>query len=137
MHIFTDGVANSPENKAAISLLSQYADQSAELKMQLELYTFAEFKSLIRALCATAPLSIRLNAMTAAGLAQFVKSDSQSAALQLRELEPALTELGLSAKTITKLKQLPIDREELRRKKIRETRIIQYFIDRKLSRISL
>lgn len=137
LHIFTDGVANSPENKAAIDLLSQYVNESAELKMQLELYTFAEFKSLIKALTVSTPLSVRLNAMTAASLAQFVESDSQSAALQLRELKPTLTELKLAAKTITKLKQLPINREELRRKKIRETRIIQYFIDRKLSRISL
>jgi MoxR-like ATPase len=129
------GEANPTDNVAAAKLLSQYADAEPQLRAQLELYTFDEFKSLVRALRADhKSLASSLRAKTAKEVAEFVKHDSRSVTLQLRGLAK-LEKDGRRYKTIKQIKSLDVDREELKKSEIRETPLIQYLIDRRESRV--
>jgi hypothetical protein len=126
------------DTRAAARILRKYANSFPKLEAQLELYTFEEFKSLLKALRADyKSLSIALKARTADKVGEFVKTDSNTAGLQLRELKP-LAQVGIKARvdTIEQIKRLDLNRDELKRKGLeKETTIIQYIIDRRQSRV--
>lgn len=133
---FTEDKKNGTDTKLGRRLISQFARKDPRLEAQLELYTFAEFKSLVKALRGgKSSVAEKLKSMSATDFADFVDNDSETVALRLSDLEP-LSIISEEVKTIAQLMRVKITRDRLEQKGIsRETPIIQYLIDRRQSRV--
>jgi hypothetical protein len=138
LHKFTGGTKGAIETKKASQILANYTHERPQLKAQLELYTFSEFGSLIKGLSAGYnSLRAALQSKGVDKVAEYVKIDSKTAGLQLRDLKP-IEKLKPSRRfdTIAQIKRLDINRDELEPAGVKkETLIIQYVIDRRQSRV--
>lgn len=128
------------QNRRAAKLIRGFVRHKPDVKLQLELYTFGEFKTFLKTLVVDNDLVGTLEGMTGVDFAEQVQIDSQSVGLKLGDLEPLL-EIDDIDKYYKKKKcrlssliDLELKRNQLRKKKIEMTPIIRYFLDRRESK---
>jgi len=129
---FTDEEDRVAKQSAAVFRDLVY--RSPKTALQLELYTFDEFRGFIKSLMRRAPsLAGVLKDKTAEALKEDVESDSASVTLKVRDLN-ALSSAGVNVDSIADLDKAKIERKQIDDNKIEVTQAVRYVMDRGVSR---
>jgi SpoVK/Ycf46/Vps4 family AAA+-type ATPase len=133
-HRFVGENTATDKTKEAATSFSKLAAATAPTEGQLELYTFAEFKGLVKRLGEDIETIVeKLKKMSASDLSRMVDEDSQTATLRLRDLqESSISYDKISAK---KIQSLRINRKKLEKKQAVPNQITRYVMDWSESRI--
>lgn len=131
LHVFLGERCSESEVKKVAEIIRTYAGKNADIAMQLELYTFGEFRSFIKNLYEIHKTIEKIGDT----FPQYVTEDSADAGLRISELQPINDYVRNTLRQDVPTTLTGYDALQIPRKEIKEmTAVVRYILDRQESK---